>query len=213
MGPSMVSTVTGAGAAVASSGRSRRKNSIGIVGPLEPGRATDIPVTRATRTPAGTRVRRQTRPGCDHSALNRCLVPAGATLRPAHRSARHLASLRRRVGSFWATLQLHFSRHAAILSKRNRLVAPPTEGASDMSTTALDTDRIERTVLINASRDRVWRAISNAEDFGTWFGANLRGQNFAPGKRARGQITICGHEDVWFDVVVERVEPQTVLSY
>lgn len=82
-----------------------------------------------------------------------------------------------------------------------------------MTTATLETDRIERNVLINAPRERVWRALSNAEDFGTWFGANLKGQNFAPGKRTRGRITICGHEDVWFDVVVDRVEPQTLLSY
>jgi len=59
----------------------------------------------------------------------------------------------------------------------------------------------------------VWRALSNAEEFGTWFGANLKGQTFAPGKRARGQITIPGFEHVYFDVVIERIEPQDLLSY
>lgn len=76
-----------------------------------------------------------------------------------------------------------------------------------------ETDRIERSVVINAPRDRVWRALSNAEEFGTWFGANLKGQTFAPGQRARGQSTGCGHENVWFDVVIERIEPQDLLSY
>ncbi|MDD5332351.1 MAG: SRPBCC family protein [Rhodoferax sp.] len=76
-----------------------------------------------------------------------------------------------------------------------------------------DTDRIERSVVINAPRARVWRALSNAEDFGTWFGANLKGQTFAPGQRARGQITHCGHEHVWFDVVIERIEAPELLSY
>ena len=33
-----------------------------------------------------------------------------------------------------------------------------------------DTDRIERSVVVKALRDRVWRAISNAEEFGAWFG-------------------------------------------
>lgn len=76
-----------------------------------------------------------------------------------------------------------------------------------------DTDRIERSVVISAPRARVWRALSNAEDFGTWFGANLKGQTFAPGQRARGQITHCGHEHVWFDVVIERIEAPELLSY
>jgi len=81
-----------------------------------------------------------------------------------------------------------------------------------MSTTE-NTDRIERSVVINAPRERVWRALTNAEEFGTWFGANLKGQTFAPGKRARGQITHCGYEHVYFDVVFERIEPQDLLSY
>jgi len=79
--------------------------------------------------------------------------------------------------------------------------------------TNVNTDRIERSLVINAPRERVWRALSNAETFGTWFGANLKGQTFAPGQRARGRITICGHEDAFFDVVVERIEPQDLFSY
>ena len=79
--------------------------------------------------------------------------------------------------------------------------------------TAEVSDSITRSIVIDAPRDRVWRALSNAEDFGTWFGANLKGQIFAPGKRARGQITYKGYEHVFFDIVVDRVEPQSLLSY
>jgi uncharacterized protein YndB with AHSA1/START domain len=81
-----------------------------------------------------------------------------------------------------------------------------------MNTNA-NTNSIERSILINAPRDRVWRALSNPEEFGTWFGANLKDQTFAPGQRARGQITHCGYEHVWFDVIVERMRPQELLSY
>ena len=76
-----------------------------------------------------------------------------------------------------------------------------------------DTDRIERSIVINAPRERVWRALSNAEEFGTWFGADLKGQSFAPGQRVRGRVSQCGHENVWFDVVIERMEPPDLLSY
>jgi len=79
--------------------------------------------------------------------------------------------------------------------------------------TASDTDRIERSIVINAPRARVWRALSNAEEFGTWFGAKLGGETFAPGRRTRGQIAISGYEHMSFDVVVERVEPQDLLSF
>jgi uncharacterized protein YndB with AHSA1/START domain len=37
------------------------------------------------------------------------------------------------------------------------------------------TDRIEQRVVLRAARTRVWRAITNAEEFGTWFQANLEG--------------------------------------
>jgi uncharacterized protein YndB with AHSA1/START domain len=76
-----------------------------------------------------------------------------------------------------------------------------------------DTDRIERSTLINAPRARVWELLSNAEQFGTWFGANLKGQAFVPGQRARGNITYPGYEHIMFDVLVERVDPQQLLAY
>jgi uncharacterized protein YndB with AHSA1/START domain len=78
---------------------------------------------------------------------------------------------------------------------------------------AVETDRIERSTVVNASRSRVWRALSDAEEFGSWFGASLKGQSFAPGQRARGQITIKGYEHITFDILVERIEPEHLLSF
>jgi uncharacterized protein YndB with AHSA1/START domain len=77
----------------------------------------------------------------------------------------------------------------------------------------LDTDRIERNILINAPRERVWHALSDAEQFGTWFGANLKGQAFAAGQRARGPITHPGFEHVFFDAIIDRIEPPDLFSY
>ena len=76
-----------------------------------------------------------------------------------------------------------------------------------------NTDTITRSILINAPRERVWRALSDAEEFGNWFGADLKGQTFTPGQRVRGLVTACGHDNVWFDVVVERMEAPNVFSY
>jgi uncharacterized protein YndB with AHSA1/START domain len=76
-----------------------------------------------------------------------------------------------------------------------------------------ETDRIERSIVINAPRERVWRAVSSAEEFGTWFGVNLKGMEFVPGERTRGQFTISGHEHITFDVTVDRVEAPNLLSY
>jgi uncharacterized protein YndB with AHSA1/START domain len=88
-----------------------------------------------------------------------------------------------------------------------------TTPADRSSTGQSSTDRIERSIHINAPRSRVWRAISNAEEFGSWFGANLKGQTIAPGQRVKGLITIKGYEHVAFDVMVERVEPENLLAF
>lgn len=37
----------------------------------------------------------------------------------------------------------------------------------------MPTDRIEKSVLLQAPRERVWRAVSLAENFGSWFGADF----------------------------------------
>jgi uncharacterized protein YndB with AHSA1/START domain len=76
-----------------------------------------------------------------------------------------------------------------------------------------DTDRIERSIVINAPRERVWQALSNPEQFGTWFGIDLKGHQFTPGQRVRAPMSACGHENVFFDVVVERLEPQALFAY
>ena len=75
------------------------------------------------------------------------------------------------------------------------------------------TDRIERKVLLKAPRARVWRALSNAEEFGSWFGVRLQGKQFAPGQRTHGQITYPGYEHVVFEVWIERMEPEKLLSW
>jgi uncharacterized protein YndB with AHSA1/START domain len=49
-------------------------------------------------------------------------------------------------------------------------------------------DRIEKRVLLRAPQERVWRAISDAKEFGSWFGIELDG-GFAPGAELSGRIT------------------------
>jgi uncharacterized protein YndB with AHSA1/START domain len=75
------------------------------------------------------------------------------------------------------------------------------------------TDRIERQILLKAPRSRVWRALSNAEEFGNWFGVALKGKNFAAGQRMQWQMTYPGYEHIVFEVVIERMEPEHLLSY
>lgn len=78
---------------------------------------------------------------------------------------------------------------------------------------ASETDRIERSVVVKAPRERVWRAISNAEEFGTWFGVNLKGQTFVPGQQVRGPITYKGWEHIIWEARIDRIEPPALLSF
>jgi uncharacterized protein YndB with AHSA1/START domain len=49
-------------------------------------------------------------------------------------------------------------------------------------------DRIEKQVTLRAPVSRVWRAIADAQEFGSWFGFKLDG-GFAPGETIRGTFT------------------------
>jgi len=74
------------------------------------------------------------------------------------------------------------------------------------------TDRIEKKIVVRASRSRVWRAITTAEEFGAWFRVNLEGE-FAEGRTTRGRITHPGYEHVTMEMLVERIEPERYFSY
>lgn len=74
------------------------------------------------------------------------------------------------------------------------------------------TDRIEKRFDVKARRSKVWRAISDAGEFGTWFGVQLD-RPFAPGATVRGRLTIPGYEHISLEMQVERIEPETYFSY
>lgn len=74
------------------------------------------------------------------------------------------------------------------------------------------TDRIEKRIQLRAPRARVWRAIADAGEFGSWFGMKLDGA-FAAGATIRGRITIPGYEHVTVDMQVERIEPERYFAY
>lgn len=74
------------------------------------------------------------------------------------------------------------------------------------------TDRIEKRIALKATRARVWRALTDTRDFGTWFGAKLDG-SFAEGATVRGRITIKGYEHVPLELIVERIQPEDFFSY
>jgi uncharacterized protein YndB with AHSA1/START domain len=73
-------------------------------------------------------------------------------------------------------------------------------------------DRIEKRVELKAPVSRVWRALTDYREFGTWFGVKLEGP-FVRGQSAGGQITYPGWEHVRMQLVVQKMEPEKRFSF
>jgi uncharacterized protein YndB with AHSA1/START domain len=88
---------------------------------------------------------------------------------------------------------------------------------------ATSTDRIEKKVLLRASRARVWRALTDAQEFGSWFGMRLDGP-FLQGKSVQARVvpTLVDaevaalqkpYEGLLFELQVDRLEPEHLFSF
>lgn len=87
-------------------------------------------------------------------------------------------------------------------------MAVKTQTPNDTSST----DRIEKRFVLRAERARVWRALTNAEEFGAWFRINLEGE-FIEGRPNRGRLTFAGYEHVVVEMLVERIDAERYFSY
>jgi uncharacterized protein YndB with AHSA1/START domain len=87
----------------------------------------------------------------------------------------------------------------------------------------MEADRIEKKILLAAPRGRVWRAVSEAERFGYWFGAVFDGP-FVAGARLRARITPtrvdpqvalmqAPYAGATFDFLVERIEAPSCIAF
>lgn len=85
------------------------------------------------------------------------------------------------------------------------------------------TDRIQKQVLLNAPRERVWSAITDAAQFGVWFGAQFEGQ-FIAGETLKGKMVPTrvdsevaksqeAYAGIEFEIVVERVDPMHAFAF
>ena len=84
-------------------------------------------------------------------------------------------------------------------------------------------DRIEKKILLRAPLERVWHAIADADQFGTWFGVAFDGP-FVAGARLTGRMTPTRvdpevaelqrpHEGKAFEFTVDRIEPMRRISF
>lgn len=78
--------------------------------------------------------------------------------------------------------------------------------------TTMTANRIEKTTILRAPRSRVWRALTDGNEFGAWFGIRLNGP-LAEGRGVTGQLTIKGYEKVTLDILVERMSPEDYFAY
>ena len=87
----------------------------------------------------------------------------------------------------------------------------------------MNTDSIEKKTLLRAPRKRVWRALSDSTEFGTWFGVKFDGP-FVPGACMRGVIVPTGvnakvakaqkeHAGLPFEISIEQMEPERLFSF
>jgi uncharacterized protein YndB with AHSA1/START domain len=87
----------------------------------------------------------------------------------------------------------------------------------------MSTDRIEKKVLLRSPRKRVWRALSDSTEFGTWFGVKFD-DPFTPGASLRGVIVPTQvnaevanaqkpYEGLPFEITIEKMEPESLFSF
>jgi uncharacterized protein YndB with AHSA1/START domain len=86
----------------------------------------------------------------------------------------------------------------------------------------MNTDRIEKKILLRAPRQRVWRALVDSTEFGTWFGMKFEGP-FVPGRSIRGVVVTTKvnpevaklqkpYEGLEFEITIEQMEPERLFS-
>lgn len=73
-------------------------------------------------------------------------------------------------------------------------------------------DCIEEKTFLRVPPARAWHALTDAEEFGAWFGVKLAG-TFSPGVILKGTITEKEYEGLPFEMTIERIEPQRLLSW
>jgi len=73
-------------------------------------------------------------------------------------------------------------------------------------------DKIVKTIDLKASVDRVWRAITDHNEFGEWFRAVLE-KPFEVGEQTAGNITYPGYEHMRLEAMVKTMDTNTLFAF
>lgn len=87
----------------------------------------------------------------------------------------------------------------------------------------MNTDRIEKKILLRAPLARVWRALADSQEFGAWFGVKFDGP-FEAGQAMHGRMigtTVDpevakmqeAHKDMAFEITIEQMIPEKLFSF
>jgi uncharacterized protein YndB with AHSA1/START domain len=87
----------------------------------------------------------------------------------------------------------------------------------------MDTDRIQKKILLHAPLKRVWSALADSTEFGSWFGMKFDGP-FVPEALMRGVIVPTkvnvevakaqqAYEALPVEITIEKMEPERVFSF
>ena len=81
-----------------------------------------------------------------------------------------------------------------------------------MTTATPTSDRVEHSVLIRAPAAKVWKVMTDAEEFGRIFNAKLDGKLEA-GAHVKGSVTVPEYEGLPFELTVDRMDPEKRFSW
>ena len=74
------------------------------------------------------------------------------------------------------------------------------------------TDRIEKVIELSAPVARVWRALTDHKEFGTWFRVELDGP-FEVGRISRGRTTYPGYEGMKWEAMIVAMESLRLFAF
>jgi|SRR5690606_32483927 len=78
--------------------------------------------------------------------------------------------------------------------------------------TSASSDRIEKQVTLDASRSRVWNALTDVTQFNAWFGVALA-TPFVPGAEVSGKIAMRNYDHMTLTIWIEAMEPERFFSF
>ena len=73
-------------------------------------------------------------------------------------------------------------------------------------------DCIEREIVLNAPVSRVWRALTNHQEFGEWFRVKIASP-FRAGEEASGPLLDPGHEHITWRAVIQDIDPEQYFAF